>query len=134
MKDFNKEEYNKICAEFMKIQYSELHKGELTTSQSESEWMCTYANLQYEDARDDFPFLKPMDYLKFDSDWNWIMEVVEKIESIYAVSIIGSHTMTHVCSIFLGNNESKIGRGNSKREAVIRAIWEFLNWYNQQEK
>jgi len=75
MKQFDIIEYNKMCTEFMEIQYSELHKGELTTSQSESEWMCTYANLQYEDAHDDFPFLEPMDYLKFDTDWNWIMEV-----------------------------------------------------------
>ena len=118
MKEINKEEYNKLCAEFLG---GTLYKMEAPLN---PQWF-------------GLPFEKrgiPEGLLKFDSDWNWIMGVLENIENIYGVSIIGSPTMPHVCSIFLGNNEYKIGRGNSKKEAVIRAIWEFLNWYNQQEK
>ena len=127
MKPFNKEEYNKLCAEFMSIGYSEIHKGELNTSRMESEWMCTYANTQYECSRDDFPLLKPMDYLKFDTDWNWIMEVVEKIEEIYYLKPV--HILGNQCNI-LTNKTFKVCR-DSKKEAVVQAIWEFLNWYKE---
>lgn len=42
MKQFNKEEYNNLCAKFMEIEYSEIYGRELSTSRLESEFMCVY--------------------------------------------------------------------------------------------
>lgn len=118
MKPFNEEEYNRMCAEFLDIKYSKLHKGELTTERLESEWMCTYANLQYTDSHDDFPLLEPMDYLKFDTDWNWIHNVIDKIKEMYD----GQELPEHAYNIW---NLSALTR----KEIVVRYIWYFLNWY-----
>ena len=69
--------------------------------------------------------------LKFHSDWNWLMEAAEKIESLgYWVEILGG--MHNVCSIGLTNNiESFIYLDSeSKIEAVYNAVVEFIKWYN----
>jgi len=110
MKPFSKVEYNKLCAEFLGWNYliSGVYKDELTIYKKEE--------------------------LKFDSDWNWIMEVVEKIEKECGVSIVGGPVKKPTCVIYLGNLKAKSGQGNSKKEAVVQAIWEFLNWYNEQSK
>jgi histidinol-phosphate/aromatic aminotransferase/cobyric acid decarboxylase-like protein len=89
MKPFNKEEYNRMCAEFMEWDYIEK---------------------------------------KFDTDWNWIMEVVEKIQYYKALIISINH-----CEIYFMPNDGiriNVG-GRTTKEAVVQAIWEFLNWYNQ---
>jgi hypothetical protein len=73
--------------------------------------------------------------LKFHSDWNWLMEVVEKIESIkietYKVRVdiyfnccqINPTHWEQLISIY-GNKETKI-------EAVYNACIEFIKWYNE---
>ncbi len=121
MKGFNKEEYNKMCAEFMGFEISE--NGECFKIPNKNGWV----NLSI-----------------FYSDWNWIMEVVEKIEDGLKLHTVTSQGMTgHYININRGvsvansslSNPSKfMGTGKTKKEAVIRAIWEFLDWYNQQEK
>ena len=71
------------------------------------------------------------DELKFHSDWNWLMEVVEKIESLgYRIEIV-----KHICRIYLSNKETIIISENTpKIEAVHNACVEFIQWYNQQNK
>ena len=128
MKNFNKEEYNKLCAEFLGGVLSEME------APLNPQWF-------------GLPFEKrgiPEGLLKFDFDWNWIMEVVEKIEDGLKLHTVTSQGMTgHYININRGvsvahsslSNPSKfMGTGKTKKEAVIRAIWEFLDWYNQQEK
>ena len=73
--------------------------------------------------------------LKFHKDWNWLMEVVEKIESIkietYKVRVdiyfncckINPTHWEQLISIY-GNKETKI-------EAVYNACVEFIKWYNE---
>ena len=77
---------------------------------------------------------KPITNFYYHSDWNWLMEVVEKIESLgYWVEILGG--MHNVCSIGLTNNiESFIYLDSeSKIEAVYNAVVEFIKWYNEQK-
>lgn len=69
--------------------------------------------------------------LKFHSDWNWLMEVVEKIESLgYDVFV-----NTCVCRItdvgqdILEDIEAFVHK--NKRKAVYNACIEFIKWYNQ---
>ena len=73
--------------------------------------------------------------LLFHKDWNWLMEVVEKIESIkietYKVRVdiyfnccqINPTHWEQLISIY-GNKETKI-------EAVYNACIEFIKWYNE---
>lgn len=84
--------------------------------------------------------------LKFDSDWNWIMIVVEKIETTYDEfhGYFGVHISSNGCVIqgtklrtnpenphyaYFANHTEP-----SKKEAVFSAIYNFLNWYNNECK
>lgn len=76
--------------------------------------------------------------LLFDSDWNWLMEVVEKIESIVLEEVndtsfnvtIGA---TRYCVIQDNNGGmlKVIGEGKTKIESTYKAVVEFIKWYNQ---
>ncbi len=69
--------------------------------------------------------------LPFHNDWNWLMQVVEKIESLgYRVTIV-----RHICRIDL-TEESKliISEDIKKIEAVYTACLEFIKWYNKQNQ
>jgi len=79
--------------------------------------------------------------LKFHSDWNWLMSVVEKIESIedkqgctFFVEI--SKERVHIKYYYKGEEFSNIFaynyNGKSKIEIVYKACVEFVKWYNQQ--
>ena len=73
--------------------------------------------------------------LHYHSDWNWLMEVVEKIESInFVVNIREGH-------VSILNNGSKPPFytksdfvEESKKEAVYNTCIEFIKWYNKQYK
>ena len=69
-----------------------------------------------------------IDELKYHEDWNWLMEVVEKIESlVYRIEIV-----KHICRIYLSNKETIIISENTpKIEAVYIACVEFIKWYNE---
>ena len=67
--------------------------------------------------------------LKFNSDWNRLMEVVEKIEKLkYFIQIdsIGVVISKEKKIITVSDNRYKI-------EAVYNACVEFIKWYNKQE-
>ena len=84
-------------------------------------------------------FLKPED-MKFHSDWNWIMKVVDAIEEIvfdddnsYNVTI-GS---TNYCVIQDARGEviEISGEyGKTKLNTVVRTLYKFLIWYNKNKK
>ena len=85
-------------------------------------------------------FMKKAEHLKVDksenlpfhNDWNWLMEVVEKIESLgYWTELLGGY-----------HQEFRIGKINQikefinkdssdKKEAVYNTCLEFIKWYNE---
>ena len=79
--------------------------------------------------------------LKFHSDWNWLMEVVEKIEktrrskwSKYTFACVKISSLG--CQIiFYGNREEIISDvvRPYKMEAVYDACLKFIKWYNEQK-
>jgi len=74
----------------------------------------------------------PYDYLKFHSDWNWIMEVVEAIEkSGYEIDIFSN--CVEICDT-PDENYITEAIGKTKKEAVVNAINQFLIWYNENNK
>ena len=104
-------ENNKLIAEFMGLN---LHQGVWRKST-----LATERKICKEDA------------LKYHEDWNWLMIVVEKIESLgYRIEIV-----KHICRIYLSNKETIIISENTpKIEAVYNAVVEFIKWYNNQNK
>lgn len=75
--------------------------------------------------------------LQFHSDWNWLMEVVEKIESLeyYSISI---QIWNKRCSVDVSENFEKdlfhyAKSEKTKIEAVYNACIEFIKWYNQKK-
>lgn len=88
------------------------------------------------DAEDDFVYFDETDNifsndtislksLKFNTDWNWLMQVVEKIESL---DIYYSKYIDYNSSMF---TSGKIEL-STKIEAVYNACVEFVKWYNTQ--
>jgi hypothetical protein len=62
---------------------------------------------------------------KFDTDWNWLMQVVEKIEGLgYRVEIVNS---TSKIEPIITHSEYI-----TKIEAVYNACVEFVKWYNDE--
>ena len=77
----------------------------------------------------DFP---PLTILSFDTDWNWLMQVVEAINDLNNVVEIHEN---HVRIV--NNIKSKVlvdvVEGTMKL-AVYQAVIEFIKWYNEQPK
>lgn len=101
------EQFNRKCADFIGFIFEE-------------------DNLIYSfNKKELFEFLDRSAYaihdLKFHSDWNWIMEVVDKITMYYKDKEIPKIHLLHQ-PIF------------TPKEAVIQAIDQFLDWYNKQKE
>ena len=80
-----------------------------------------------------------IDELKYHEDWNWLMEVVEKIESIeygiYQVDILQEGCkILERCSLLIDNRVGKLESDTTKIESVYLACVEFIKWYNNQNK
>jgi hypothetical protein len=90
--------------------------------------------------------------LKYDTSWDWLMQVVEKIENNlkYVITInssptISSRWLSHkiliqknnlsdmLDKVFIVKYESDYSKNESKIEATYNACVEFVKWYNQQK-
>lgn len=77
--------------------------------------------------------------LMFDSDWNWIMMVIEKIEGLgfntdsYSPihGSVESEATLHEFNIWDKINPEIQGRGKTRKQATVQAIYKFLIWYNE---
>ena len=103
MKQFSVKDYNRVCAEFLGYEISE--NEECFKIPNKNGWV----NLSI-----------------FHTDWNSIMEVVEKINSI---NLFENPSDTTLLTI---REEMGAYLGLSNKEAVVNSIWEFLNWYKTQ--
>lgn len=102
-------ENNKIIAEFMGMKPHD--KNEL-----DGFWTNTIKAHDFDNVMN----------LKFHSDWNWLMEVVEKIESLGNFNIGIEFANCTISGTFNKSitNESKI-------KAVYKACLEFIKWCNE---
>ena len=78
-------------------------------------------------------------YSKYSKDWNWLMKVVEKIESIedgiYQVDILQEGCkILKKCSLLIDKTVSKLEPDTTKIKSVYLACVEFIKWYNEQNK
>ena len=88
------------------------------------------------------------EHLGYDSHWNWLMPIVEKIERTQLVGYEYTHDdkpasfrvaiFVNCCDICVanstGDNLIEITAAPSKIEAVYSAVVQFIQWYNQQNK
>lgn len=81
---------------------------------------------------------------KYDSDWNWIMRVVEKIENIHGKTDedleeglykieISNYYPWYTCEITASNFQFKGESVHSKINSVWVAIVKFIKWYNDEK-
>ena len=103
MKEFNSQEYNRLCCEFINTPVTEIWFDNRTNQILDIKYLYT-----------------------FERDWNRIMEIVEKIKPIVFMSKTRPLTdhNTNLCYALM----------SAKKEAVVQAIWEILNWYNTNKK
>ncbi len=105
MKPFNEREYNKMCAEFLG----------LTVIEAGTRAIGTIKHPEVSEA-----------FLYYDTDWNSIIEVIQRI-----YPIVNGERYVVVPVVCRMNNLRQI-LGSCKKQLVVQAIWEFLNWYNNQ--
>jgi hypothetical protein len=110
-------ENNKLIAEFMGLQ---------TITFDKTMYLLKWKNNLVQ-PKDDTIF-------KFDSDWNWLMEVVEKIEDLsYSLEINKQEENDYQCIIV--KKDIIVQTFSSKKiEAVYNACLEFIKWYNEQKR
>ena len=110
---------NKLIAEFMGMQHTDIG------------WYDNDEVLQLQD--------NTFDDLEFHESWDWLMPVVEKIESTLDDDGYGNNVLieSSSCTILSGNDGSVVigfTEGITKREATYKAVVEFINQYNKENE
>lgn len=115
-------EGNKLIAEFMGGEF----ETNLPFTYTKSGWVNTPANSSRQIAQD---------YdLKYHSDFNWLMPVVEKIEKLkFEIHIYSHYNWKEPNRVVICDWRDNIIINNSsdhKIEGLFKSIIEFIKWYN----
>ena len=126
-------ESNRIIADF--IGAVQTYKPYVNTDDMEYDMYGVIPTI--EDGENEKHYFLPQEML-FDTDWNWLMEVVEKIENIkietYKVRV---DIYFNCCQIYPTHWDKLIsiyGNNETKLQATYRAVVEFIKWYNKQNQ
>ena len=120
--------YNCLCAKFLDAIYSE-HAEAWGFGNAKNIGSKMFHGVMYHNVIQAERFEKE---LKFYSDWNWIMEVVEAIEKLADWNLEclnGEERQFQMCIPLSGTYITS----KDKKEAVVEAINQFLIWYNENE-
>jgi hypothetical protein len=124
---------NKLIAEFMGYPKKQINKGIARLEENKYVWGQTYYYINGDWHRED--------YLLFHLDWNWLMKVVDKIESLGYISnqdsriCEGSLKPIYYFRIFIKHYRGQnvgYSKANTRIEAVYNAIIEFIKYYNNE--
>jgi len=107
------EENNKLIAEFM---------GGVPCDRCEDCGMLKFGESDY----------RALEYLRYHSDWNLLMPVVEKIEQVGGKIDIEFSIGTDETWIIQNSQFETYKYGGTKLERTYQAVIEYINWYNQQ--
>ena len=69
--------------------------------------------------------------IEYQTNWNWIMMVIEKIETLEDSFVDISKNYTRIMSF---NHYEEWYDNDSKRNTTYKAIVEFIKWYNEELK
>jgi hypothetical protein len=122
-------QYNKMCAEFLGAIYSE-HAEAWGFGNAKNIGSKMFHGVMYHNVIEAQRFEKE---LKFHSDWNTIIEVVEAIEKL------GETSTMYGTLVDITTTHIRIGKividlklvPMTKTKAVVQAINQFLIWYNK---
>lgn len=149
-KEFDKEQYNKMCAEFMEYKFSQEYES---FDDFYFEWNEENDGIWFKESHivsDDtnsFDYYYKVDagylkyggyhtFLRFDTDWNLIMEVVDKINNErWGTGVRITPRSCHIVdngrrgnvSLNMIRTIARIDNTETTKDAVVQAIWEFLN-------
>ncbi len=113
--------YNKRCAEFLGFKYRNSKKAWGEYPLDNSSFLASKGWIS-------------MDRLQFHSDWNWIMDVIEAIGKIadWSLECLNEdNDRTYQVLIYLSNTNIT---SKDKKETVVKAINQFLIWYETRQK
>jgi hypothetical protein len=134
-------ESNKSIAEFIDLTPHNMFPDELQAPDNFA-WMAINVNINA-DYQKEYNEFKGFEYLfKFHSSFDWLMPVVEKIESLgFQFDIIGrllpnSKEKMHFIWLWDDNQEIHIEcpEMETKKEAIYIGCIEFIKWYNNKNK
>ena len=129
-------QYNKMCAEFLGAIYSE-HAEAWGFGNAKNIGSKMFHGVMYHNVIEAQRFEKE---LKFHSDWNWIMEIVTKIQLLEIVhdntrsydSVFKEYECTFSPAYKTHDFGYIVGKSKtSEKDAVVEAINQFLIWYNK---
>jgi hypothetical protein len=113
---------NELIAEFMQIK----HEKDPFVRSPKLYWHYDKINLMAES-------------LSFDTSWDWLMPVVDKIVSMkHPIYMYSSHIQKSVTIFQLGakGDDERLVRNSDTRvpliDQVYKAVVEFIKWYNSQ--
>ena len=126
-------EDNKLIAEFMGL--TQTNTGLWTTGTGNDRRMVASSS----------------EHLHYDTSWDWLMDVVEKIEGLSYIKLDKVYVRIDdkTCSIITYFDPEKLLRltgddkgedfrvgisGKTKIDATYSAVVEFIKWYNQQKQ
>ena len=127
----NTTEKNKLIAEFLQVDKNENGTFELPQ----------YGTIR---LNGDFKTEFTAENLQYHKDWNWLMEVVEKIENLkfypknstcIGFDSFGIEINKNRCDITRYGDFTHLllqGQGKKRIESVYNACVDFIKWYNQQ--
>ena len=70
---------------------------------------------------------------QFETSWDWLMPVIEKIETVDGGIVIGKTT----CSLIYGDGLTQTINKNikgDKLEVIYSLVIDFIKWYNENKK
>jgi len=126
----NTTENNKLIAEFMELKTDKMFFNLKTGN---------YVKKENEDCEVNAVTVfiknnKPVTNFNYHSDWNWLMEVVEKIRKFHnGTEPLSDKQIEQLLQLIKKLNESLILRNGISIEAVYNACVEFIKWYNEQK-
>jgi hypothetical protein len=123
-------ENNKLIAEFMGCKLIGTEKDNIYYIPQHSERRLLYKGLVNESI--DF---KPSQ-MKYHESWEWLIPVVEKIESLNVVCFEKNlqEEGDYQCLFTKGNDIFICHYADTSKEATHRVVVEFIKWYNEREK
>jgi hypothetical protein len=124
---------NKLIADF--IGAVQTYKPYVNTDDMEYDMYGVIPTI--EDGENEKHYFLPQEML-FDTDWNWLMVVVEKIENMEDENRCSKYNFEMVqtfVEIIDNNNSDTIVEidKNTKIQATYKAVVEFIKWYNKQK-
>ncbi len=75
-----------------------------------------------------------IEFLHFDTDWNWLMAVVEKIENYNEFTNVLFAPQGCAIDVYIENGFAFSNDCNTKIEAVYNACVAFVQWYNSSKE